>query len=162
MEEVQYRVRYGKLTGDWYDTEELAMQYLHADPDFVELDYINLDNILIETLPIKTRKVINLTKRDIHILEEGNGRIVRTYPRTINTVKLKESTSIEERLHDGTIIVKTVFGEPENLPQYKEDTYYIVSQLLKSTLPYRKDLLVPADVVYNEDGDMIGCYTLSR
>lgn len=38
-----------------------------------------------------------------------------------------------------------------------EDIYYLVSQLVKSTLPSRKDLLVPAEVVRDKDGNIISC-----
>ena len=38
--------------------------------------------------------------------------------------------------------------------------YYIVSQMVKSALPNRKDLLVPADVVRDKQGNILGCKTL--
>lgn len=38
-----------------------------------------------------------------------------------------------------------------------EDTYYLVSQLVKSALPSRKDLLAPDEVVRDEKGNIIGC-----
>lgn len=40
--------------------------------------------------------------------------------------------------------------------------YYIVSQLVKSALPDREDLLVPAEVVRDEQGHIIGCRSLGR
>ena len=40
------------------------------------------------------------------------------------------------------------------------ETYYVVSQLVKSALPNRVDLLVPAEVVRNSDGNVIGCRSL--
>lgn len=215
MKEIQYRIRYKNLTGSWFTNVKSAIQYLHADPEFIELDYINLDNIEIETRTIsdmekmeyrahyknltgewfsteeaarehlmynndfkyddidpdhirietrviKSQKIINLTSFDVNILGGVDGRIVRTYPKSGITVRLKERTSFEEQLNDGTIIVKTVFKEPENLPEYKEGVYYIVSQLIKSTLHDRKDLLVPADVMCDENGNIVGCYALSR
>jgi hypothetical protein len=39
-------------------------------------------------------------------------------------------------------------------------TYYIVSQLVKSALPHRFDLLVPAEIVRNSAGIIIGCKSL--
>ena len=39
-------------------------------------------------------------------------------------------------------------------------TYYIVSQLIKSALPKRVDLLVPAEVVRDDNGNIIGCRSL--
>ena len=56
----------------------------------------------------------------------------------------------------------TVFGEPVGLPDYQEGIWYIVSQLVKSALPNRVDLLVPADVARDADGTIIGCRSLGR
>lgn len=35
--------------------------------------------------------------------------------------------------------------------------YYIVSQLVKNALPHRRDLIVPAEVVRDDTGNIIGC-----
>jgi hypothetical protein len=42
-------------------------------------------------------------------------------------------------------------------PSTRIETYYLVSQLVKSALPSRKDLLVPAEIVRDKDGNIIGC-----
>jgi hypothetical protein len=43
-----------------------------------------------------------------------------------------------------------------------EKMFFIVSQLIKSALPDRTDLLVPAEVVRNSSGMIIGCRSLGR
>ena len=40
--------------------------------------------------------------------------------------------------------------------------FYIVSQLVKNALPDRTDLLVPAEVVRDGNGNIIGCKSLGR
>ena len=40
------------------------------------------------------------------------------------------------------------------------ETFYIVSQLVKSALPNRSDLLVPAEMVRDEKGAILGCRSL--
>ena len=40
------------------------------------------------------------------------------------------------------------------------ETFYIVSQLVKSALPNRSDLLVPAEMVRDEKGAILGCKSL--
>ena len=35
--------------------------------------------------------------------------------------------------------------------------FYIVSQMVKNALPERKDLLVPAEIVRDNDGRIVGC-----
>jgi len=43
-----------------------------------------------------------------------------------------------------------------------DTVYYIVSQLVKSALSGRADLLVPAEVVRDSSGNIIGCQSLGR
>ncbi len=61
---------------------------------------------------------------------------------------------------DGILVTRTEFGQPEGLPDFKEGTFYIVSQLVKSALPSRSDLLVPAEVIRDEKGNIVGCKSL--
>jgi hypothetical protein len=163
-------------------------------------------------------QLLNYTPHPIHILD-GDNKIIRTI-QSSGLIRLKASTvdagTIEVKTpdlwSDNTIvgektvlinITKTVFGEPEGLPDMQirafawgvigthefypskekalvalndeEDvrnrngvdeatfeikTYYIVSQLVKSALPNRCDLLVPAEVQRDEKGNIIGCRSL--
>ncbi len=61
---------------------------------------------------------------------------------------------------DGIPLSKTVFGQPEGLPDPQDGVYLVVSQLIKSALPQRTDLLVPAEVVRDEKGNIVGCQSL--
>lgn len=124
----------------------------------------------------------NFTPHPVTILDEEN-KIIRTIESS-GLVRLKTSTVSAGNV-DGIPISKTVFGDPEGLPdeffwamqtqneqtgeieedienpQYgKPTTYYIVSQLVKNALPHRADLLVPAEVQRDETGRVIGCRSL--
>jgi hypothetical protein len=58
-------------------------------------------------------------------------------------------------------LTNTKFKDTPGLPPYKEDVYYIVSQIVKSNLSHRKDLLVPAEIVVkNETKLIVGCRSL--
>lgn len=105
--------------------------------------------------------IINKTPHPVNIVD-GNGNVVKTYPKGESLIRLSVTTIPAASLPDGTPTSKTVFGDPEGLPEYKDGTYYIVSQLVKSALPDRKDLLVPAEVVRDEAGTIIGCKSLGR
>lgn len=61
---------------------------------------------------------------------------------------------------DGINITRTEFGQPEGLPEFQEGVFIVVSQLVKSALPQRSDLLVPAELVRDEKGSIIGCKSL--
>jgi hypothetical protein len=125
----------------------------------------------------------NLTPHPITICNDA-GEVIRTF-QPEGLVRLKASTVNVGKI-DGVNVTKTVFGEPEGLPEadvifpYCDNchscnptnckngngnvteigTYFIVSQLVKSALPERKDLLVPAEVIRDDKGQIIGCKSL--
>lgn len=101
----------------------------------------------------------NYTPHPVHIVGE-DGTIAVTIHNS-GLIRLKATTVADEPI-DGIPTSRTAFGEPEGLPEYEEGTYYIVSQLVKSALPQRTDLLVPAEVVRDADGNIIGCKSLGR
>ena len=99
--------------------------------------------------------VKNLTPHPIHIVD-AEGTVLKTF-QSEGLVRLKASTVHAGFSIDGVPVTKTVFGEPEGLPLFEQGTFLIVSQLVKSALPDRYDLVVPADVVRDANGAIIGC-----
>jgi hypothetical protein len=97
----------------------------------------------------------NLTPHPIHLLDEDNN-IIRTFA-SDGLVRLQANTVNAGFTVDDCKITKTVFGEPTGLPEYQFGQFYIVSQLVKSALPNREDLLVPAEVVRDSNGNILGC-----
>lgn len=97
----------------------------------------------------------NLTPHPIHLLGEDN-QVIRTFA-SEGLVRLQATTVDAGFTVDNCKITKTVFGEPTGLPEYQFGQFYIVSQLVKSALPAREDLLVPAEVVRDSNGNIIGC-----
>jgi hypothetical protein len=53
--------------------------------------------------------------------------------------------------------VRRSFGEVSGLPAPQAGVAYIVSQLVQDALPDRTDLMVPAEVVRDESGRIVGC-----
>jgi hypothetical protein len=104
--------------------------------------------------------IINTTPHPINICNDA-GDIIRTFPKGEFTIRLETSTSSCQEI-DGIPTTKTVFGCPEGLPPFTQDTYYIVSQLVKNAVHHRQDLLVPAEVIRDEKGRIIGCRSLGR
>lgn len=104
--------------------------------------------------------IINMTPHPVTICD-NTGNIVRTFPSSGKTIRLSSKTVYTGEI-DGIPITKTVFGEPEGLPPYKKGTFYIVSQLVKNGLTERDDLLVPAEVVRDSCGAIIGCKSLGE
>ena len=105
--------------------------------------------------------VINMTPHPINVVDDNNNVVV-TYPASGSLIRLKSSTVRCGSLPDGTPKSKTVFGEPEGLPARQEGTWLLVSQLVKTACSDRDDLLVPAEVVRDENGTIIGCRSLGE
>jgi hypothetical protein len=85
-----------------------------------------------------------------------------TYEKSESPIRLSMKVVRDVPLMDGTPTSKTEFGKPEGLPELQEGVFYIVSQLVKSALPNRADLLVPAEVVRDQSGNIVGCKSLGR
>lgn len=107
-----------------------------------------------------SEKIVNMTPHPVNILDEENNEIA-TIPASGKLIRLKSAV-----IRDGQMgkipISKTVFGDPEGLPERNTGIYYIVSQLVKSACSSRDDLLVPAEVVRDTAGNIIGCRSLGR
>lgn len=106
-------------------------------------------------------KIINKTPHGVNIVDQ-NGQVVRTYEKGDSQIRLAVKTVQDAPLCDGTPTSRTEFGEPEGLPEFQEGVFFIVSQLVKTALPNRSDLLVPAEVVRDEKGNIVGCKSLGR
>ena len=105
----------------------------------------------------KMEKILNMTPHPVNLIT-GNGTI--TLP-SAGQIRLASQTVPAGEIN-GIPLTRTEFGVPEGLPQFVEGTYYIVSQLVKSALPERIDLLVPAEVVRDDQGRIVGCRSLGR
>ena len=104
-------------------------------------------------------QIINCTPHPIHIIREG--KVVQTLPVSGIVIRLKASTVSDEPIND-IPTSRTQFGQAEGLPDQQEGIFLIVSQLVKSAFPDRTDLLVPAEMVRDEQGNIIGCQSLGR
>jgi hypothetical protein len=115
--------------------------------------------------------IINLTPHTIRILSEtGITREFESRGCARCAIVYSDSSSI-----DGVPVSLVTYGKVGGLPDPQEGVYYIVSSLIKSALPFRKDLLVPLDLVYQaQDGSLkhqgsnttdcivVGCRRLGR
>jgi len=106
---------------------------------------------------IMIRKIRNLTPHPVNILDVVGNTIV-VFP-SEGCVRLKAETRLLGVV-EGIRLTKTVFGFPEGLPEKEAGVRIIVSQLVKSALPDRVDLVVPAEVMRDDNGNIIGCQSL--
>lgn len=103
-------------------------------------------------------KIINTTPHEITIINDEMETVATFAPEI--SVRVASVTKIIGNIQ-GIPLDTTFFGEVEGLPEYQEGVYYIVSCLVKSALPDRKDLLYPGQQVRNENGQVVGCKSLS-
>jgi hypothetical protein len=98
---------------------------------------------------------INLTEHSVKVVNgdnvqvfEPSGQVARI---STNPVKVGEDTE------KGIPFFKTSYGETTNLPPAKNETYYIVSALVRIGNESRKDLLSPSSLLRDSKGVVIGC-----
>ena len=123
------------------------MNFINLTPHSVNIYGKGTDGNDIELISIPSDglarcKVITKPVGDI---KEVNGQDV---------VAFYESRGIE--------LFHTEFGEVTGLPAPKENTIYIVSMLVRTALPNRKDLYSPGKLLRNNEGQPIGCLGLTR
>lgn len=61
---------------------------------------------------------------------------------------------------DGIPLVHGTYGEVTGLPYSQKGVLLIVSALVRCALPNRKDLASPADLVRNDQGQIVGARAL--
>ena len=108
-------------------------------------------------------KFVNCTSHPIDLINlypEDGFQITKLpkaeFPCHVSTQLTKLSKTAE-----GIQLYKTTFGEVENVPKPAKNKIYIVSTIVKDALPDRNDLVVPAGVIHNSDGVIIGAASIS-
>lgn len=115
------------------------------------------------TNTINANNIRNLTPHDIVFVSEGgkelvvkpSGSIARVSVTTEITGYMSVITESGETLV--IPITENVYGEVENLPVADGGTIFIVSQIVASRVPNRRDVYIPNESVRDEQGRIIGC-----
>lgn len=101
----------------------------------------------------------NLTPHTITLLDDS-GEAVRDFPAEIPCPRVAVvETSAGEIA--GVPIVRQQYGQVQDLPEEEAGTYLIVSALVQAAATVRRDLLIPAQLVRDEAGRIIGCRALA-
>lgn len=110
-----------------------------------------------------TNIIINLTPHKINIMDE-EGNVIKVFESA--GVARATQKDVEIGMLEGIPIIETTFGEPVDLPEYSQGTYYIVSALTAkaASLSGRstRDLLLTGKTVRNSSGQIIGCQALAK
>jgi hypothetical protein len=106
-------------------------------------------------------KIINATPHDIDLFDDSGKKVLRTFKHNENAlIRMEEDRESADSI-DGVKTIELSFGKA-NVPEEKEGTFYIVSNLIANAHPNRRDLLTPALSVRDKDGNIVGCRALGR
>lgn len=101
--------------------------------------------------------IINLTPHSINYIR-NDGTVVTLESAGIARAK---QTNVPAGDIDGFAVVKTTFGDVVDLPDFNAGTYYVVSAITAAAAKAHgrttADLLLTADAVRNDAGQIIGC-----
>ena len=128
--------------------------------------------------------IINLTPHSITIFAEGSVELQQVPGSNYKSLVVKagekpameippsgivaraaETLTTEEPISvNGLAIpmIHKVMGKPQDLPEPKEDTLYLVSLATAKAAPDRKDLLVVGESCRDLEGHIRGCVSLAR
>jgi len=97
---------------------------------------------------------INLTPHTVNVND-------REFPSSGQAEVARVSqTSKPAGVHDGIELVRANFGEVVDLPEQQTGVIFIVSAMVRSALPERKDLASPGEQIRDADGKIIGIKNL--
>ena len=108
-------------------------------------------------------KLVNLTPHPVVLIRDGGAIEI---PPSGVVPRLREIVEDTGDTVEGVPIVRKGYGEIQGLPDPEPDTYYIVSALVAQAARARglgrDDLLIPDDLVRDEQGRVIGARRLAR
>lgn len=99
-------------------------------------------------------KIINCCNHDVEICDEY-GNIIKVYKPSGNWARVRHTQRFVDDIDGIPVKVrenKNIIG----LPKPEEDTFYIVSNIILSECPNRKDLLACGGKYYNDNGTVRG------
>lgn len=106
------------------------------------------------------KKIINLTPHSVSIVNP-EGKIIKVFEVSGQIARCSQSTKIVGNI-DGIPLTQSVFGEVVDLPPQEKNTLFIVSRLVLNACKDRNDLLVPNELVRDEQGNIVGCQSLAN
>lgn len=109
-------------------------------------------------------KIINLTPHAVTLI--AGDEEIKFESQGVARAKQVETAAGEMEICGQVVsTVRMEYGEPEGLPEPKAGVYYIVSYITtmaaKANGRGTNDLLMTADLVRNEEGQIVGCRKFS-
>jgi hypothetical protein len=109
--------------------------------------------------------IVNLTPHDVTVLNT-DGSIKCIYKSAVRNNTMELPRVVVTKRNIGYIndipLSEVHISGVEHIPEYTQDTIYIVSKLVSSAIPYRGDLVSPDGLVKDSAGNICGCTGFCR
>ena len=102
---------------------------------------------------------VNLTPHTISICNAA-GEVVLALPASGSVARVA-SSSVSRESGFGFDFNSVSYGEVSGLPDAADGVVLVVSAMVRSALPDRKDLASPGELVRNAEGQPVGCKGLN-
>lgn len=104
-------------------------------------------------------KIVNCTPHPVCVIANGTAKTLfppsGRVPRITETAYEWKPLAMDWSFQ--TVVVERHAAEVSDLPDPEDGTWFVVSRMVFDAATDRSDLLVPHDVVRDEDGRIIGC-----
>ncbi len=97
---------------------------------------------------------LNMTSHIINVV--GNNDAVASFKPSGEVARVAVELQ-EVDVVDGVSVFVQEVGEVFSLPSSSDNTVFIVSTMVRLACPDRKDLMSPASLILNGDGQPVGC-----
>lgn len=118
---------------------------------------------------ITDKGLVNIVNKTPHTIVITNGRKEKiiNIPPDGNPIRIEEIINNEsDRLQiNGNVNIPVYEVENDincDIPEQRNNTYYIVSRVVAESFPDRSDLLVPHDFIRDSEGVIIGCTSFKK
>lgn len=101
----------------------------------------------------------NMTPHVVTVVD-AEGGVIASFEPSGEIARVATSAEVVENI-GGVDIYRVEMGDT-NIPDPEEGVGLIVSTMIMTSFPERKDLFAPYGLVRNEEGTVIGCQGLSR
>jgi len=108
---------------------------------------------------MRDMKIENLTPHTVRILDEDE-EVIKEIEPSGQVARVEKKTLHVGDLNGEIPVTKSVFGQVENMPEGDHETLFVVSRVVANALPRRHDLLVPSQLVRDENGQVKGAKSL--
>jgi hypothetical protein len=109
-----------------------------------------------------TERFVNLTPHNVYVQVETDSEDLTAYRQNgvifaSGSVARVSTRNVRAGVVGGIPVFRQEYGAVVGLPDPEESVYYIVSAIVRTALPSRKDLVSPGDLVRNSAGEVVGC-----